>query len=449
MKREQWSSNFGFLLAAAGSAVGLGNLWKFPYVTGSNGGAVFLVAYLLLLVLLGAPLLLTEMAVGRHAQKNAIDACRMLHPKWGFVGVAGVLGALIILSYYSVIGGWVTKYLFDYLLGREIGDADAYYTAFVSSTIPPIVWLFLFVAICMGIVICGVSHGIERISKIFLPLLILALVIIAGYALTLPNAMQGVRFLLLPNLSHIKNAGDVGTIIVRAMGQVFFSLSIGMGTLITYGSYLNKQTNLQKNAVLIPLFDLLVALLAGIAILPCVFSFGLEPTAGTGLLFQSLPYVFSHMALGRFFGILFFALVLFAAVTSAISLLESIVAYLMDHLHHARPAATILVCIAVAVLGIFNAMSFGLLADATLFGMTIFDWMVFLSDNVLMPIGGFFLCILVGYLWGIPSMLTEVASGGLYKIRFPWLIRFVLRFLAPCMIAVIFAVSLFSFFRGG
>ena len=295
MKREQWSSNLGFLLAAAGSAIGLGNLWKFPYIAGSNGGAVFLMLYLVLLILLGTPLLLAEMAVGRATRLNAIDACRAIHPRWGFVGAAGVVGAFVILSYYSVIGGWVLKYLFAYMQHSRLGDADAYYTGFVTRPLEPVLWHLLFAACCCGIVAFGVSKGIERISKIFLPVLLLTLIAIGGYALTLPGASQGLRFLFLPDFSQIHSFSDFASILVRAMGQVFFSLSIGMGTLITYGSYLDRKANLQKNAVLIPLFDLVIALLAGIAILPCVFSFGLEPSAGSGLLFRSLPYVFDHM----------------------------------------------------------------------------------------------------------------------------------------------------------
>lgn len=246
MKREQWSSNVGFLLAAAGSAIGLGNLWKFPYVAGSNGGAVFLILYLILLILLGAPLLLTEMAVGRATRLNAIDACKAIHPRWGFVGAAGVVGAFVILSYYSVIGGWVLKYLFAYLQHSSLGDADAYYTGFITKPLEPVLWHLLFAACCFGIVAFGVSKGIERISKIFLPMLLITLIGIGGYALTLPGAAQGLRFLFLPDFSHIQSFSDLGTILVRAMGQVFFSLSIGMGTLITYGSYLDKQANLQK-----------------------------------------------------------------------------------------------------------------------------------------------------------------------------------------------------------
>ncbi|MDY4963563.1 MAG: sodium-dependent transporter [Ruminococcus callidus] len=443
MKREQWSSNLGFLLAAAGSAIGLGNLWKFPYIAGSNGGAVFLMLYLVLLILLGTPLLLAEMAVGRATRLNAIDACRAIHPRWGFVGAAGVVGAFVILSYSSVIGGWVLKYLFAYMQHSRLGDADAYYTGFVTRPLEPVLWHLLFAACCCGIVAFGVSKGIERISKIFLPVLLLTLIAIGGYALTLPGASQGLRFLFLPDFSQIHSFSDFASILVRAMGQVFFSLSIGMGTLITYGSYLDRKANLQKNAVLIPLFDLVIALLAGIAILPCVFSFGLEPSAGSGLLFRSLPYVFDHMRGGRWLAIGFFALVFLAAVTSAISLLESIAAFFIDHLHWNRIAAAGLSTLGFALIGVANSLSMGLWNSFTLFGMSLFDLMVFLSDNVLMPIGGFFLCILASRIWGFSSMLREISSNGQYAIRFPGALRWILRWLAPAMILVIFAVSLF------
>ncbi len=443
MKREQWSSNVGFLLAAAGSAIGLGNLWKFPYVAGSNGGAVFLILYLILLILLGAPLLLTEMAVGRATRLNAIDACKAIHPRWGFVGAAGVVGAFVILSYYSVIGGWVLKYLFAYLQHSSLGDADTYYTGFITEPLEPVLWHLLFAACCFGIVAFGVSKGIERISKIFLPMLLVTLIGIGGYALTLPGAAQGLRFLFLPDFSHIQSFSDLGTILVRAMGQVFFSLSIGMGTLITYGSYLDKQANLQKNAVMIPLFDLIIALLAGIAILPCVFSFGLEPSAGSGLLFRSLPYVFDHMTGGRWLAIAFFALVFIAAVTSAISLLESIAAFFIDRLHWHRISASGLATLCFALIGVANSLSMGVWSDFTLFGMSLFDLMVFLSDNVLMPIGGFFLCILASRIWGFPKLLQEVSSNDTYPVRFPRILMWILRWMAPAMILVIFFVSLF------
>lgn len=446
MKREQWSSNLGFLLAAAGSAVGLGNLWKFPYIAGSNGGAIFLVVYLILLALLGVPLLLSEMAVGRSTHKNAIDACKAIHPKWGFVGGAGVLGALIILSYYSVIGGWVLKYFFLYLFGAPDGDAAAYFDQFSARTAEPILWHIGFGLICVLIVSFGVSKGIERVSKLFLPMLVVALVILVIYAMTLPGSMQGVKFLFFPDRTHVTSIGDLGTIIVRAMGQVFFSMSIGMGTLITYGSYLDKNANLQKNAIVIPIFDLLIALLAGLAILPCVFSVGMEPTAGSGLLFQALPHVFETMHFGRAFAVLFFALVFFAAVTSAISLLESIVAFLIDRLHWKRQTAALLSGATFLLLGFGSSLSFGLWSDRTFLGLRFFDWMVFLSDNVLMPIGGFFLCILVGYLWGVPNLLREVSSGGRYHLHATRTLRFVLRVLAPLMIAVIFVVSLAAMF---
>lgn len=447
MKREKWSSNIGFLLAATGSAVGLGNIWKFPYVAGNNGGAIFILVYLLLIVILGAPILLAEMSVGRHSQKNAIDACEAIRPGWGFVGMAGVFGAAVILSYYGVIGGWVTKYLADAVIGTQYADTSTAFDTFSGSALSPVLYQAGFNIATLITVAFGITNGIERVSKISLPFLFVALIVIVAYTLTIPGAVDGVKFLIFPDPGHFKSIGDVGTLVVSAMGQVFFSLSLGMGTMITYGSYLDKDSNLQKNAVLVPVFDFMIAILAGLATMSCVFAFGMKPDEGTGLLFQTLPAIFQKMQFGRAVSILFFALVLLAALTSSISLLQSIVAFLNDRLKMNRTKASILTIIPVLIIGVFNSLSFGPLAEHTLMGKTMFEWMNFLSDNVLMPFGGFSLCILVGYIWGVPNLIKEVSSDGKFTPRFTGALQILYRYILPAMIVVLFIVSLFTFFR--
>lgn len=441
MKREQWSSNFGFLMAAAGSAVGLGNLWKFPYVVGMNGGGIFLFIYIVLLILLGAPILMAEMSIGRSTRLNAIGACQKLNKNWGFVGLAGILSAFVILCYYGVIGGWVMKYLFTYIFTPGIDKPDEYFKSFSTSAAEPIVWQLLFCAVSIIIVIRGISNGIEKISKIFLPLLAAFIIVIAINSVSLPNAFEGVKFFLIPDTSKIDGFKDIFSIVLNAMGQVFFSLSLGMGTLITYGSYLNRDSSIQKNAFYIPLFDLIIAVLACFAILPAVFACGLEPSGGSGLIFQTLPYVFGSMKLGRICAIIFFSLVFFAAITSSISLVEVIASYFIDSRNWSRPKACIIPGIIFSVIGIAASLSFGLLDNVKIMGESIFDFLTILSDKILMPIGGFFMCILTGYIWGMPEMFREMSSNGKYKIYFKNTISFLIKILAPAMILIIFITS--------
>ena len=435
-KREKWSSEFGFLMAAAGSAIGLGNLWKFPYLTGSSGGAVFIIMYLILMFTLGAPLLLTEMSIGRHTKSNSIDACKKISPKWGIAGGFGVAGAFVILSYYMVIGGWVLKYMTSYLFGT-IENPQQYFSDFTSSTAEPIIWLVVFTGICALIVNAGVSNGIEKISKIFLPLLFLFIIIIAVKSLSLPNSIEGVKFFLIPDFSQ-KNWISI---FINAMGQVFFSLSLGMGTLITYGSYLDDDVNLVKNSLYIPIFDAVIAITAGFAVLPAVFAFNIPPESGAGMIFQVLPSVFNEIKFGRIFAVIFFLLVFFAAVTSAISLFEVITAYLSENRHFKRLTAVIMIFIATSFTGILSSMSFGKLSNIKILGMTFFEFFSFLSDKILMPLGGLLICILAGYIWDRVVFKNELSSGGKYKVKIFKSLRFILRYTAPLMIIIILISS--------
>ena len=440
-QRGKFSSSFGFILAATGSAVGLGNLWKFPYVAGQSGGAVFLIIYIVFVFLLGVPIMLGEMAIGRKTKLNPIGAYKKLNKKYTFVGVIGVIGAFVILSYYSVIGGWVLKYITTYITGNQIQDSTAYYQNFISSSIEPILWHFGFMAATCFIVIKGISAGIEKFSKVLLPALFVLIIITVIRSVTLEGGMEGIKYFLVPDWSDINSFEKFANVVVAAMGQVFFSLSLGMGTMITYGSYLNRDSDLQKSAVIVPILDTIIAVLAGLAILPAVFAFGFEPSAGPGLLFETLPKVFAEMPFGIVFGAIFFILVFFAAITSSVSLLEVVTSFCIDNLHMKRKVAAILVSAIMAIIGVFAALSFGVLGDVKILGVTIFDFMVFMSDMVIMPIGGMLMCIFVGYVWGVDNIADEISNGGVIPFKWKMLFSVIMKYVAPVLIFIIFISS--------
>lgn len=423
--------------------MGLGNLWKFPYIAGNSGGGIFLIFYLLFMLLLGVPILLAEMAIGRNTGLSAVGAYQKIDRKWAFVGGIGVLCAFVILSYYSVVGGWVLKYITAYATGANFGgNTAAYFDTFVKSPVEPAIWHLVFLAFCAVVVIGGVAKGIEKASKIMLPGLFILIVVVAVRSALLEGGLQGLKFLFVPDFKAVTSAADVGNIAVQAMGQVFFSLSLGLGVTITYGSYLRKETNLQKSAVIISGLDSLMAILSGIAILPAVFSFGFTPSAGPGLIFQTLPSVFESMPAGLIFGLLFFILVFFAAATSAIALLEAVAAYLIDNFHWKRSTATVSMALLMGVIGIFASLSMGVLSDASIFGMNLFDAMGYLSDKILMPLAAFFMCIFVGHIWGVDSISKEIEEGaGAFKTK--RVFGAILRYVAPVVIFIIFIVGLF------
>lgn len=441
-KRDQWSSKFGFIMSAAGSAVGLGNIWKFPYLCGTNGGALFLIAYIVFIILLGYPILMTELAIGRNGGMNAVDSCRKISGKWGFAGGFGVAGSVLVLAYYCVVGGWIMQYFLLSITGN-IPSSD-YFTAYSSSTVPPIIMLTIFIIINAVIVMFGVSKGIEKVSTILLPLLIVFLAGLLVYSLTLPNASEGVKFFLMPDFSGINSVGDFFRIIITAMGQVFFSLSLGMGTLITYGSYLEKNSSLSSSTVSIVTIDTMVAIMSGLTILPAVFSVGLAPNAGPGLIFSTLTAVFADIKAGSIISSLFFLLVFFAAITSSISLLEVVVSFLTERFGLSRFTAVLIPSLIITALSILSSLSYGALADMKIMGMTFFELMIFLSDQVIMPLGGFFLCILAGHIWGTKNLCSEITADGKFPFRPAPFYRFVIKYAAPAMIIIIFVTSIIS-----
>lgn len=438
-KKEQWSSGFGFIMAAAGSAIGLGNLWKFPYVTGTNGGGLFLLIYVIFLILLGIPILLAETAVGRYAGMNAVDSCSKIRKGWGFVGGIGILGAFTVLSGYNVVGGWVIKYILNSISGNNA----VVFTEYTSQTYEPLVWTLVFSAVTAAIVLKGVSGGIEKVSSVLLPILLFFLIGLMIYSLTLPDAIEGVKYFLIPNFSEINTIGDIAVIALNAMGQVFFSLSLGMGTLITYGSYLDKSSDLTSNTVTIVILDTLVALISGLVIIPAVFSFGMEITAGPGLIFSTLPQVFSQMSGGRYAAALFFILVFFAAITSAISLLEVVTSWFEAKTGLSRGLSAVICAAAAFIFSCIASLSFGVLSGFTVGEMIFFDMINYAADKIIMPIGGLFICILVGYLWGIKPASDEISNGGKLKFRFRPIFAAAIKYIAPALIVIIFISSMF------
>ncbi|WP_053957608.1 sodium-dependent transporter [Inediibacterium massiliense] len=439
--REQWGSKLGFILAAAGSAVGLGNLWKFPYIAGKNGGGAFVLIYFIILFLVGFTLMLAEITLGRATQLNAIGAYRKIRKSWAWVGSLGVVAAFLILSFYSVIGGWVINYTMKSFTGAlHVTDGQALGMMFeklITGTTEPILFHGLFMLATLLIVLGGVGGGIEKSNKIFMPGLFVIIIILAIRSMTLPGASEGIKYLLVPDFSKV----TIG-VVLDALGQVFFSLSLGMGCMITYGSYLGKDSNIPQSSIIIPLIDTGVAILAGLAVLPAVFAFGFDPSSGPGLIFVTFPAVFAKMPLGSIFEVMFFLLVLFAALSSSISMLEVIVAYVVDEWKINRKIATLLTSLIIFLLGIPATLSFGPWSHITILpGRGFFDTFDFIASNVLLPLGGFLLCIFVGWIWGTEKAIKEVRNNG--KISFQWagIWSFLVKYVGPVAILIVMVRS--------
>lgn len=435
-KKGQWASSLGFILATAGAAVGLGNLWKFPYLMGKNGGFQFLITYLIFIAVLGLPVMITEMSIGRMTGKGPVQAYENLNPKSKIIGIMGILCAFIILSYYSVIGGWILKYIASYITSMS---APADFSAYIAEPAAPVIWHLVFMA-CTGFVCYRGTKGIEKASRFMMPGLLILLVVIVIRSLTLPGANQGVDFVFK------MNGGFDLKSVPAALGQVFYSLSLCMGITITYGSYLNRKENIPKNALIVAGLDTFVAILAGLAIFPAVFAFGMEPAQGPSLTFGTLPKVFESMSGGWIFALLFFGLMFFAALTSAIALLECVVSSVLDHFKCKRRTAVIFVALGVFLLGIPSALSFGVLGDVTILNYSVFDFMGMLTDNILMPIGGILMCIFVGWIWGPKRILQHVESDGIsFKLKKAWLIC--IRFITPILVVIVTVMGFMDVYR--
>ena len=445
MARENFGSRFGALVAMAGSAVGLGNLWRFPYLVGENGGAAFIIVYILLCFLICLPIFISEFVIGRRSQKNAFAAYRDLSggSAWKWVGLMTVIVPLVVASYYSVIGGWSIQYLFKSLTFSFTGDTqdaiNTIFTDFVSSPWPPLVCHTLFLLVTAIVVMSGIKGGIEKFSKIMMPLLFFIVIGIAVYSLTLPGADAGVRYLFHPDFSKID-----GKACAAALGQAFFSLSLGFGTILTYGSYVSKKENIMFQSTATAVSDLMFALIAGTAIMPAVFAFGLNPQSGPGLVFETLPYVFSQMPAGGFIAILFFVALIVAAVTSSISMFEVAAAYLIEEKNMSRVAACSLIFVICWVFGAFCSLSFGPMSDILIFGRTIFDFFDNLSSNILMTLGSLMTVLFVGWRLKKTDIYDEFTNGGTLSanVRIFGVLWFLIRYIAPLAIIFIFLFGL-------
>lgn len=442
-KRSSFSGKLGFVLAAAGSAVGLGNIWRFPYLAAKYGGGTFLFIYLILAVTFGFTLMTAEIAIGRKTGLSAIGAFTILDKRFKFLGILASAVPIIIFPYYSVIGGWVDKYFFVFVTGSGHAAAgDSYFTDFIGGTFEPIGWFFLFIAVTAVIVGFGVEQGIEKVSKFMMPILVLLTLFVALYGLTIDGAMDGLSYYLKPHMADVS-----AKTILAAMGQLFYSMSLAMGIMITYGSYMKKENHLESSVRQIEIFDTGVAFLAGLMIIPAVFSFSGGDSsalqAGPGLMFITLPKVFGNMKFGNVVGTVFFLLVFFAALTSAISLMETIVSILRDKLGWTRKGTCVFVTILALVMGVPSSLGFGPLSFISWMGMSVLDIMDFVSNSVLMPIVAFFTCIFIGFVIKPSTIADEVkVTDGTFKGE--KLFAVMIKWIAPIFLVLILLSSVAS-----
>ena len=434
-KREKFSGQLGVIAAAVGSAVGLGNIWRFPFLCGQHGGGAFVLVYILCVVLIGLPILLSEFSIGRRGKSNAYRAFKVLAPgkPWYLIGVMGIIAALVIMSFYSAVGGWTIEYFIRSITNTMSDNPAEQFENFVAGGFLPIFYQLIFMLMCLGIVMLGVQKGIEKSNKILMPLLFLLLVILCVRAVMLPGAMEGIKFLFRPDFSQL-----TGNSILAAMGQAFFSLSIGMCCMITYGSYIKRKEDLASSSVIIAGTDTFVSLLGGILVFSVAAAFAVAPGAGPGLLFITLPEMFQQMTGGMIFSTLFFILLCIAALTSAISLIEVVVSFCVEEIRIGRTAATLLVSGVIFALGILCSLSLGLMPGIGLFGMNFFNFMDFTASNVLLPLGGFFISLFVG--WGLKKRIVEkeLTSDGTVKFTGLRVFFFLVRYVVPVSIFIVF-----------
>ena len=444
-KRSAFSGKIGYVLSAAGASVGLGNIWRFPYLAAKYGGGIFLLVYIILALTFGYTMIVAESALGRMTRKSPVGAFRSFAKgkKVGWLSFGGWINAIIpvlIVPYYSVIGGWVVKYLFEYIRGNGSKLAeDGYFSGFISNGGATEICFVIFCMVTLVIIYAGVQNGIERVSKIMMPILIVLSVIIAIYSVTRPGAIEGVKYFLVPNVKNFS-----WMTVVAAMGQMFYSLSIAMGILVTFGSYMKKDVSIEESTENVEIFDTAIAIMAGLMIIPAVFSFsGGDPDtlqAGPALMFITIPKVFESMGLGTVVGILFFTLVLFAAVTSSIALTESAVSTFEDELGWDRHQATVLIGVIMLVLGSLSALGYGPLAGVTVFGMQFLDFFDFLTNSVMMPIAAITTCLLVSRVIGVKKIEEEVTLSG-KPFRRKVIFNFMIQYLCPVFAAIILVSS--------
>ncbi len=435
-KRSTFSGKVGFVLAAAGSAVGLGNLWRFPYLAAKYGGGIFLLVYIVLAITFGFTLMITEIAIGRKTRLSPMEAFGTLHKKWRWMGRLVTLVPVLILPYYCVIGGWVSKYT-SVMISGAVQDAagDNFFSSFISATGAPLFWFFLYMTATAVIVFLGVEKGIEKFSRILMPALLILTVALSVYVVTRPGAGAGVAYYLEPDFSKLSMMT-----VLAALGQLFFSMSLAMGIMITYGSYLRKEDNIEQSVRQIEVFDTLVAFLAGLMIVPAVFVYsgGDESALGKGpsLMFITLPKVFAEMKMGNLIGAGFFILVLFAALTSSVSVMEAIVSGLDDRFHWGRKKSTIICYIYSVIIGICCSLGFGKWSSFTIFGLSILDFLDFVSNSLLMPVVGMLTCIMVGFVVKPQLITNELELNGPFKLKkfYSVMVKWVA---PPCLLAIL------------
>lgn len=448
MLRESWGSKIGFIFAVAGSAVGLANIWRFPFTVGQNGGGAFVIVYLLCLILIGFPVFMSEMLIGRTTQKDPSGAFLLLGKRkgWAWAGKMTILTGFIVSSFYSAVAGWILGYLVEAISGRltkfqTTSEVVAHYQSLMENPFWGLGFHFCFLVFCTGILYLGVRRGIEKGNKIMMPLLFAVLILLVIKGLSMPNAMNGLRFLLTPNWSSLTPAS-----ILIALGQSFFTLSLGQGTMVTYGSYLGTKDNLVKSCFPAVVMDTVVSFMAAIAVFTIVFSVGLEPDSGPGLIFHTLPWVFSQIPGGYIIAVLFFLLVMLAALTSEISAMEPTIAYLIDEKGWQRKSAVIACGTGAFLLGVPSALSYNLLKNFTLFDLTFLDLMDFTASSILIPLGGFFAVILVGWVWGVQNAIVQLKSGASEFFEdYPWIIHyfwFCFKYTAPILMLFVFLNAL-------
>lgn len=441
-----FSSNLGAILAATGGAIGLGNIWRFPYTVGVNGGGAFIIMYIIFVFLLGVPILMSEIVIGRRSQQNVMGAFKVLAPKhkaWLGAGILSIVAALVIYAFYSVVAGWTLNYIVlsgsGQLSGKSPAEISQLFADFTHGSLWPLVCQFVFLGLTAGIVILGVQKGIEKYTKILMPILLLLMILMCVRSLTLDGARQGIDFLFKPDFSKIN-----GNSVLDALGQALFSLSIGMGAVCTYGSYIRKQDNLFTTSLWIAGADTFIAILAGVAIFPAVFAFGLSPAAGPSLVYEVLPNVFNSMPGGKAFAVGFFMLLSIAALTSTISLLEVLVLWAVEELHWSRRKSAIILSLAVFTIGVFCTLSFGPLSHVTIFGLTIFDLCDKLTATYMMPIGALLFTLFIG--WYLPKVdvYDELSNSGQLKARYFKIYYFIVKYIAPLALFIILLTGIIS-----
>ncbi len=437
-KRGSFTGKIGFVLAAAGSAVGLGNIWRFPYLAAQYGGGIFLLVYIALALTFGFALIAAEILIGRKTGLSAIGAFKKLDKRFSFIGILASVVPAIILPYYCVIGGWVAKYIAVFATGNSHAAAGgSYFGNFISDTWQPIGWFLIFLGLTAVIVLLGVEKGVERVSKIMMPLLVVMIIGVTAYVLCQPGALEGVKYYLIPDFSKFK-----ATTILAAMGQLFYSMSLAMGIMITYGSYMKKDVNAESAVHNIEIFDTGIAFLAGLMIVPAVTASGEEMGKGPGLMFAVLPKVFDGMPGGTIIGLVFFILVFFAALTSSISLMETVVSIVKDKFKLNRTLSCLIVLILCLVLGIPSALSNGngILAGIKIIGLGFLDFFDFISNSVLMPITAFFTCLFIGYVLKPKTLIEEAELEG-QKFKSKTLFTVVIKYIDPICIVLILGFS--------